>query len=278
MRFTKMHGAGNDYVYVDLFDEALDVEDAPALARAMSDRHAGVGADGLILVGRSGTAHVRMTMFNADGSRAEMCGNGIRCVAKLARDHARCDDNPMLVETDGGVKEIELQAHDGVVTGARVNMGTPVLEPEAVPVRLDGARVVERELEILDRIFRITCISMGNPHCVIYVDDVERFDVERYGRAVERHEIFPHRTNVEFVEIVDPDTVRQRTWERGSGETLACGTGACAAGVAGVLTGRTGAVLADHLRGGVLTVEWDGDGPVFLSGPAVTVFEGDWPR
>jgi diaminopimelate epimerase len=269
MRFTKMHGAGNDYVYVDLFEER--VEDAPALARAVSDRHTGVGADGLILLAPSRAADVRMIMYNADGSRAQMCGNGLRCLAKLARDRGRTRANPVRVETDSGVRTVEL-----VGDGGRADMGPPSLDPAAIPVRLEGPRVTDREVEVLDRRLAITCVSMGNPHAVAYVDDVEAFDVARYGSALERHPIFPERANVEFVQVLDRGSVLQRTWERGSGETLACGTGACAVCVAGIVTGRTGSPLRIRLRGGELLPEWDGEGPVYLTGPVVEVFTGEW--
>ncbi|MEE8104791.1 MAG: diaminopimelate epimerase [Planctomycetota bacterium] len=282
MRFTKMEGAGNDYVYVDLFEESIDLSDAPQLARDVSDRHFGIGGDGLILLAPSKIADVRMVMFNADGSRAEMCGNGVRCLAKLAHDRGRAASNPMRVETDGGVRDVELRFRDGAVSGARVSMGVPAMESALIPVvlddepGLDGERVVDRPLVVLDRTFAITCVSMGNPHCVVYVDDVDAFDVARYGPAIESHKMFPEHANVEFVQVLDSERVRQRTWERGSGETLACGTGACAAAVAGRLTARGGAVTHVTLRGGELFLEWDGEGPVFMSGPAVEVFRGDW--
>lgn len=266
-----MHGAGNDYVYVDLFDET--VTDAPALARAVADRNKGVGGDGLILLAPSDVADVRMEMYNADGSRAQMCGNGVRCLAQLARDHARVSSDQMRVETDAGIKDVEL-----LEGGARVGMGQPALDPAALPVRLDGARVVDHKITVLDRTFSMTCVSMGNPHAVIYVDSVAGFAVERYGRALQMDAaLFPERTNVEFVEIVAPGRVKQRTWERGSGETLACGTGACAVCVAGVLTGRTERVLANELRGGELLLEWPADDAgVIMTGPVATAFVGEW--
>ncbi len=266
MRFTKMHGAGNDYVYVDLFEERLDLGAAPALARAMSDRHKGIGADGLILLGPARDADVSMVMFNADGSRAEMCGNGIRCLAKLAYERERSRAAPMRVETDGGIKEIELFVEDGRVTGARVDMGTPVVESGACEIAVSEMRV------------SATCVSMGNPHAVLFVDDVDAASVTRLGPLVETHELFPQRTNVEFVQVLDSEHVKQRTWERGSGETLACGTGACAVGVAGRVRGHTGERVTVHLRGGDLVIEWDGIGPVYMTGPAVEVFTGTWPH
>jgi diaminopimelate epimerase len=269
MRFVKMHGAGNDYVFVDTFEES--VADAPSLARAVSDRHTGIGGDGLILLAPSESADCRMIMYNADGSRAEMCGNGLRCVARLARNRGRVASDLMRVETDAGIRVVQLTPD-----GARVDMGAPSFSPESIPVTLPGPRVVDQELEILDTRVSLTCVSMGNPHAVLYVDDVDRVDVSRIGPIVERHELLPERTNVEFVQVLDESHVRQRTWERGSGETLACGTGACAVCVAGVLTGRTGHSLRIRLRGGELLLEWDGEGSVLMTGPVVEVFRGEW--
>jgi len=270
MRFTKMHGAGNDYVYVDLFEE--DVEDAAFLARIVSDRHKGIGSDGLILLAPSESADVRMIMYNADGSRAQMCGNGVRCLAHLARDHGRVQGDRVRVETDDGIKIVEL-----LPDAARVDMGRPRLTPRALPIDLPGERIVDHDVDVLDRTFAMTCVSMGNPHAVIYVDDVEAFDVAKYGAALEASTLFPERTNVEFVQVVGRDRVIQRTWERGSGETLACGTGACAVCVAGVISGRTDAVLHNQLRGGELLLEWpDAEGPVIMTGPVATVFTGTY--
>jgi len=275
MRFTKMHGAGNDYVYVDLFEES--VEDAPALARAVSDRHKGVGADGLILLRPARGADVAMEMYNADGSRAEMCGNGIRCLAKLAWERGRARQNPLRVATDGGVRSVALLLEGDVVTGGRVDMGVPALAPAAIPARFPGPRVLEEPIEAGGLRLRVTCVSMGNPHAVVFVEDVAAFDVARVGPLLERHEAFPRRTNVAFAQVLARDRVRQRTWERGSGETQACGTGACAVCVAGVLTGRTASPLRCQLPGGELLLEWDGQGAVAMTGPAVEVFSGDWP-
>jgi diaminopimelate epimerase len=269
MRFVKMHGAGNDYVFVDIFEES--VADAPALARAVSDRHTGIGGDGLILLAPSESADCRMIMYNADGSRAEMCGNGIRCVARMARNRERVASDLMRVETDAGIRVVQLTPD-----GARVDMGTPRFSAESIPVPLPGPRVVDQELEIWGTHVSLTCVSMGNPHAVLYVDDIDSVEVSRIGPIVEKHELFPERTNVEFVQVLDEGHVLQRTWERGSGETLACGTGACAACVAGVLTGRTGRSLRIRLRGGELLLEWDGEGSVFMTGPAVEVFRGEW--
>jgi len=267
MRFTKMHGAGNDYVYVDLFDERA--EDPSALAIAVSDRHKGIGADGLILLAPSEVADVRMVMYNSDGSRSGMCGNGLRCLARLARDRGRAKGDVVRVETEVGIRTVTLTGG-----GARADMGTPALEPDKVPVRMRGSRVVDEPLLVDGRTLRITCLSMGNPHAVVFVDDVRRFDVARFGPALERHEAFPERVNASFVQVVDRVRVRQRTWERGAGETLACGSGACAACVAGVLTERTDRRITSELPGGELLLEWTES--VFLAGDTVTVFSGEW--
>ena len=276
MKFTKMHGAGNDYVYVDGFAESVD--DPAELAKAVSDRHFGVGGDGLILILPSTVADVRMRMFNADGSEAEMCGNGLRCVAKYAYDHGLVKGLEIVVETGAGLLPVKLFANAaGKVDRVQVNMGRPRLTRAEIPMTGPPAeRVIDRELTILDRTFRISCVSMGNPHCVIFVDDVDAFPVATYGPVIEHHEFFPRRTNVEFVQVISASEVRQRTWERGAGETLACGTGASAVAVAGLLTGRTGHQLLNHLAGGDLELSWDGDGEVFMTGPAVEVFTGEY--
>ena len=271
MRFTKMHGTGNDYVYVDLFDET--VSDAEALAQAVSDRHTGIGADGLILLAPAETddADVRMIMYNADGSRAEMCGNGLRCLATLARAHGRTEKSSMRVETDAGIKEVELRKE-----GVRVDMGAPEFDPRKIPVDLPGPRVVDAPIEVEGQTLAMTCVSMGNPHAVVFVEDVAAVEIAWVGPAFERHPLFPQRVNVSFVEVIDPGHVKQRTWERGSGETRACGTGACAVCVAGVLTGRTATRLRSRLAGGELFLEWDDEGRVFMTGPAIEVFHGVW--
>jgi diaminopimelate epimerase len=267
MRFTKMHGAGNDYVYVDLFDER--VEKPESVAVAVSDRHTGIGADGLILLAPSKAADVRMIMYNADGSRSGMCGNGLRCLARLARDRGRVKGDTVRVETDAGIRVVTLTAR-----GARADMGPPALDPAKVPVRLAGPRVVDAPVQVLDRTLRITCLSMGNPHAVVFVDDVRAFDVARYGPALERHQLFPERVNASFVQVLGRDRVRQRTWERGAGETRACGTGACAVCVAGALNGKTDRRITSELPGGELVLEWEES--VFLAGDTVTVFTGEW--
>jgi diaminopimelate epimerase len=276
MKFAKMHGAGNDYIYINGFEEPVD--DPATLAQQLSHRNFGIGGDGLILILPSTVADVRMRMFNADGSEAEMCGNGVRCVAKYAYDHGLVAQRHISVETGAGILPLQLFTNPANrVERVRVNMGKPRLRRGEIPMTgPPDQQVIASELTILDRAFQITCVSMGNPHCVIFVDSVEEFPVEKYGPALEHHPLFTNRTNVEFVEIVSPAEVRQRTWERGAGETLACGTGAAAVVVAGVLNGRTERVLRNRLRGGELEMEWSEDGHVFMTGPAVQVFEGDY--
>lgn len=276
MKFVKMHGAGNDYVYIDGFQESIN--DPAALAIAVSNRNFGIGSDGLILILPSVLADVKMRMFNSDGSEAEMCGNGVRCVAKYAYDHGLVAKEVVTVETGAGVLTLQLFPNAaGRIAKVRVNMGLPRLTRGEIPLSGEAtAQVVNLPLTILDRTFAITCVSMGNPHCVIFVDDVENFPLEKYGPLIEHHPLFPRRTNVEFVEVRSRGEVRQRTWERGAGETLACGTGAAAVVVAGVLTGRTERVIKNVLSGGELELEWSADGAVFMTGPAVEVFSGEY--
>jgi diaminopimelate epimerase len=275
MKFTKMQGAGNDYVYVNCFEERLD---NPAdVARTVSNRNFGIGSDGLILIMPSTVADVRMRMFNSDGSESEMCGNGIRCVAKYAYDHGIVAKKEITAETGAGILTLQLFTNShNLVDKVRVNMGEPRLTRTEIPMTGDGVlRVIDEPLNILHSTFRITCVSMGNPHCVIFVDDVEKFPVDKYGPLIENHELFPRRTNVEFVQIISRSEVRQRTWERGAGETLACGTGASAVTVAGVLNGLTERSIVNHLSGGDLEMEWPDSGPVYMTGPAVEVFSGE---
>ena len=276
MRFTKMHGAGNDYVYVNCFDEA--VSDPVGLARAVSDRHFGIGGDGLILILPSDTADVRMRMFNADGSEAEMCGNGIRCLAKYAFDYGLVKVNPMQVETAAGIERVELAlGEDGKVTTATVDMGEPVFDPELIPVNIPQKRVVELPIRTSTRAFTMTCVSMGNPHAVIYADDVAGVPLTEVGPELENHPLFPNRVNVHFVQVDSPREVTMRTWERGSGITLACGTGAAAVRAVGVVTGRGERTITAHLTGGDLGLEWrEENGHIYLTGPAVEVFSGEW--
>lgn len=272
LRFTKMHGAGNDYVYVNGFQERVD--NPAALAVRVSDRHFGVGSDGLILILPSEVADCRMRMFNADGSEAEMCGNGVRCVAKFVYDHGIARKDEITVETGAGVLSLRVFPEGGKVARVRVNMGIPRLNRSEIPMDGPEGQVVDEPFADLDQTFRVTCVSMGNPHCVIFLDEVEGFPVEQYGRAIENHPAFPRRTNVEFVQVVGTDELRQRTWERGSGETLACGTGASAVAVAASLNGLAGRKVYVHLLGGDLELEWSKEGPVYMTGPAVEVFTG----
>jgi diaminopimelate epimerase len=277
IRFTKMQGAGNDYVYVDCFSQQIG--DPEGTARRMSDRHFGIGGDGLVLILPSQVADVRMRMFNADGSEGRMCGNGVRCLAKYAYDQGLSKANPMRVETAAGVKTIDLEiGSDGKVTGATVDMGEPILDPAAIPVGIPQKRVIDLPIRAGKRAFKMTCVSMGNPHAVIYVDDVAAVALERVGPELENHPLFPDRVNSHFVQVHSSQEVTMRTWERGSGVTLACGSGASAVCVAGVLTGRTGRKLLSHLPGGDLNLEWrESNNHVYMTGPAVEVFSGDWP-
>jgi len=275
MKFTKMHGAGNDYVYVNCFEEP--VENPEQVAVNVSNRNFGIGSDGLILILPSERADVRMRMFNADGSESEMCGNGIRCVAKYAYDHGLVTKKEITAETGAGILDLQLFTNaSNRVDKVRVNMGVPRLTRAEIPMQGNGSdRVVAEPLNIMHTSFNITCVSMGNPHCVIFVDDVERLQLQKYGPLIENHDIFPRRTNVEFVRVISPAEVRQRTWERGAGETLACGTGASAVCVAGALNGLTEKRILNHLSGGDLELEWAEDGNVYMTGPAVEVFSGE---
>jgi diaminopimelate epimerase len=278
MRFTKMHGAGNDYVYVNCFDQPLPA-DAPELARRMSHRHFGIGGDGLVLIRPSEVADARMQMFNADGSEAEMCGNAIRCVGKYLYDHGIRRQETLRIETGAGVLTLELEATNGKATRARVDMGEPILEAARIPTTLPGSPVVDVELVVDGKSFQVTCVSMGNPHCVIFVEQLSDELVLGFGPKIEKHAAFPAKVNVEFVEVISPTEVRQRTWERGSGETWACGTGASAVCVAGVLAGRTERKILNHLLGGDLELEWqETSNHVFKTGPATEIFSGDWPQ
>jgi diaminopimelate epimerase len=276
MKFTKMHGIGNDYVYVDIFDQPAPGDPA-RLAVAISDRHFGVGSDGLILIGPSERADARMRMFNADGSESEMCGNGVRCVAKYLYDHGLARHPRVTVETGRGVLALDLEVEGGRARRVRVDMGAPIFRGADIPTTLPGDPPVNAPIDVTGHALPVTAVSMGNPHAVAYVADVARFPVEAVGPLLERHPVFPRRVNAHFVEVLGPHEVRMRTWERGSGITLACGTGACAVCVAGVLTGRTGRTLLAHLPGGDLELEWPADrGPVFMTGPATEVFSGEW--
>jgi diaminopimelate epimerase len=278
MRFTKMHGAGNDYVYVDCFANPMP-HDPAGLSQRISDRHRGVGSDGLILICPSEVADARMRMFNADGSEAEMCGNGVRCVAKYVYDHGLVRKPRLTVETGRGVLTLDLDVRDGLVRQVTVDMGEPILAAARIPTTLPGDPPKDAALEVPGRTLRVTCVSMGNPHCITYVDEITDEWVLGVGPKVERHPAFPRRTNAEFVRVNRPNDVTVRVWERGSGETLACGTGACAVAVAGVLTGRTQRQIVAHLPGGDLQLHWsEKDNHVYMTGPAVEVFGGEWPE
>ncbi|WP_437203531.1 diaminopimelate epimerase [Planctomicrobium sp. SH664] len=276
MRFTKMHGAGNDYVYVNAFAEKLPA-DVTELAQQVSDRHTGVGGDGLILICPSERADARMRMFNADGSESEMCGNGVRCVAKYVYDHGIARKDELTIETGRGVLTLQVFPESGRVQRVRVNMGPPIFEAEQIPTTLPGNPPVRVPLAVDGRTFEVTAVSMGNPHCVTFVDEITDDLVLRVGPQIERHPAFPRRVNAEFIQILSRTEMNMRVWERGSGETLACGTGACAAAVAAVLNGLTERRVLCHLRGGDLELEWAESGEVYMTGPATEVFSGEWP-
>jgi diaminopimelate epimerase len=281
MRFTKMQGVGNDYIYVNCFEEPLP-HDPAAVARQISDRHFGIGSDGLILICPSSKADARMRMFNADGSEAEMCGNGIRCVAKYVYDHGLGRKKTLQIETGRGILSLDLEVVDGRVERVRVDMGEPILTPQSVPTtlpgnpRLPGAPAANVELCVGGEVLCVTCVSMGNPHCVTFVDKPTDRWVLQLGPQIETDPHFPRCVNAEFVEVISPAEVRMRVWERGSGETLACGTGACAVGVASALTGRTSRKILVHLPGGDLQLHWADNNHVYMTGPAVEVFQGEW--
>jgi diaminopimelate epimerase len=275
MRFTKMHGAGNDYVYVDCFHEPL-AGDLPALARRISDRHTGVGGDGLILICPSEQADARMRMFNADGSESEMCGNGVRCVAKYVYDHGLARKETLHIETGRGVLTLQVYPEQGKVQRVRVNMGAPILDADRIPTTLPGNPPLMVPLDVAGRRLPVSCISMGNPHCITFVDEPTDDWVLGVGPRIEQHAAFPRRVNAEFVSMLSRSEMRMRVWERGSGETQACGTGACAAAVAAILNGLAERTILCHLPGGDLTLEWPDGGDVFMTGPAVEVFRGEW--
>lgn len=274
MKFTKMQGIGNDYVYVNCFEEK--VEDPSALAIQVSDRHFGVGSDGLILICPSEVADCEMAMYNADGSRGEMCGNGVRCVGKYMYDYGLTDKTEITVETLAGIKTLQLFVENGKVAKVRVDMGSPILTPAEIPVVAEGDKAVDEPILVDGKEYHMTCVSMGNPHCVVFMDDVENFEIEKTGPLFENYKDFPKRINTEFVKVIDEHTLQMRVWERGSGETLACGTGACATAVAAVLNGHCHGEILIHLLGGDLKIEWDKEtNHVFMTGPAAISFEGE---
>lgn len=274
MKFTKMEGLGNDYVYVNCFEET--VEDPKRVAIKVSDRHFGIGSDGLILIKPSEVADFCMDMYNADGSQSEMCGNGIRCVAKYVYDYGLTDKTSISVETLAGIKYLDLKIENGKAVMITVNMGSPELIAEKVPVKSDEEKVIDETIVVGTKEYRMTCVSMGNPHCIVFVDDTKHFPLEEVGPLFENHEVFPNRVNAEFIQILDRNTVNMRVWERGSGETLACGTGACATAVACCLNGHTEDEVTVHLLGGDLHIKWDREANlVYMTGPARVVFDGE---
>ena len=276
LSFTKMHGIGNDYIYIDCFKENFTVEDAKKYVPILSDRHFSIGGDGIILImpsEKNDKADVKMKMFNADGSESEMCGNGIRCVAKYAYDKNISKNNPLKIETLRGILEAKLFIKDGEVDSVEINMDSPILEGLKIPTTINKNPIIDEPIEINGKEYLFTAVSMGNPHAVIFVDDLENIDIETVGKLIENNSIFPNRTNVEFVEIINRGEVKQRTWERGSGETLACGTGASAVCVAGFISERTESKILNHLLGGDLTLDYR-DGKVFMKGEARYSFEG----
>lgn len=274
MKFTKMEGLGNDYVYVNCFEET--VENPEQLAVKVSDRHFGIGSDGLILIKPSDVADFCMDMYNADGSRSEMCGNGIRCVAKYVYDKGLTDQTNISVETLAGIKYLDLKVENGKVSMVTVNMGAPELIPERIPVKSDKDILVSEPIMVEGEEYKMTCVSMGNPHCVVFVEDTKNFPLEKVGPLFENHELFPNRINAEFIQILDRKTVNMRVWERGTGETLACGTGACASTVACILNDLTDEEITLHLLGGDLRVRWDREENfVYMTGPATVVFDGE---
>ena len=280
MKFTKMHGCGNDYVYVNLFSE--QITDPAEVSKKVSPWHFGIGSDGLITIGPSETADFRMRIYNADGSEAEMCGNGIRCVAKYVYDHGMTEKTEITVETGAGIKTLLLHVADGKVKTVRVDMGEPILAAEAIPVDMGESvlaaecAVIDQPIQVAGREWRMTCVSMGNPHAVVFVPSVQDFPLTEIGPLFENHEVFPRRINTEFVELIDRHEIRMRVWERGSGETMACGTGACASAMAAILNGHTEDAVKVHLTGGDLLIEYDRKtNHIFMTGPAETVFEGE---
>ena len=275
MKFTKMHGNGNDYVYVNCFEET--VENPSQTAIAVSDRHKGIGSDGLVLIKPSEIADFTMEMYNADGSQSQMCGNAIRCVGKYVYENGLTDKTDIAIETLAGIKYLKLTVVEGSVTIVRVNMGAPILVPSQIPVNLQGDTAIDRLVVIGDKEYNITCVSMGNPHCITYVDDVMGIDIEKIGPVFENDALFPERVNAEFVKVIDKDTLQMRVWERGSGETMACGTGACAVAVASILNGLCNDTVTVKLLGGDLEITWDRqENIVYMTGSATTVFTGEY--
>lgn len=275
MKFTKMHGIGNDYIYVNCFKEHID--NPPHVARVVSDRRFGIGSDGLIMICPSEVADFRMEMYNLDGSEGKMCGNGIRCIGKYVYDYGLTDKTEISVETKSGIKYLTLYPENGKIRYVRVNMGNAIIRPREIPVDADGEDFILQEITAGDVTCKVTCVSMGNPHAVTFVDEVDSLNLEKIGPAFENHPLFPDKINTEFVKVIDSTHIKMRVWERGSGETLACGTGACASAVASVLCGHCprGEEITVSLRGGELKITWQEDGQVIMIGPATKVFDGE---
>ncbi len=279
MKFTKMHGCGNDYIYINGFAEQIAQDEKPALVQKISDRHFGIGGDGAIFINPSDEADFEMEMYNADGSRAEMCGNGIRCVAKYVYDNGLTDKTEISIVSCGQVKYLELFLKDGQVDTVRVNMGAPEFRAAMIPVTAEkeDISVINKPITVQGETYKMTCVSMGNPHAVVFVEDVEHLDIEKIGPYFETHERFPKRTNTEFVKVIDKNHVQMRVWERGTGETLACGTGCCAAAAACILNGLTFETVTVKLLGGELEITWDREADrIYMTGPATTVFTGEY--
>ena len=275
MKFTKMEGCGNDYVYVNGFEEKIDNPNEVAIA--VSDRHFGIGSDGLIIINPSEVADFKMCMYNADGSEGKMCGNGIRCVAKYVYDFNLTDKDVITVETLSGIKTLKLNVENGKVKTVRVNMGAPILECDKVPVKYDDEKMINKPVKVDGKTFNITCVSLGNPHAVTFINDTDNLEIEKIGPKFENNEIFPDKVNTEFIQIIDKKTVKMRVWERGSGETFACGTGACASVVASVLNRLTENKVTVKLLGGELEIEYNQDeNTVYMTGPARVVFTGEY--
>lgn len=274
MKFTKMHGAGNDYIYINCFDEK--VENPDKLAKELSDRHFGIGSDGLVLICPSDKADFRMDMYNSDGTQAEMCGNASRCVGKYVYDKGLTDKTTVTLETLSGIKTLDLNVTGGKVDTVKVNMGSPVFTPQEIPVVTELDKFIRQEIKVLGKEYEVTCISMGNPHAVVFMDNLDELDIDTLGPAFENHKLFPERINTEFVSPTDSHTLKMRVWERGAGETLACGTGACASLVASVLCGLAENEATLELLGGNLHIEWDiNSNNVYMTGPAEFVFDGE---
>ena len=275
LKFTKMHGTGNDYVYVNCFKQKID--NPNELAIKVSDRHFGIGSDGLILICPSEVADVRMAMYNADGSEGMMCGNGIRCVAKYSYEHGLVDSDKITIETKSGIKTLDLTVENGEVTYVAVDMGMAILKPREIPVDDDGDDFVKRKIDVDGKEYEITCVSMGNPHAVIFTKDIDNINLEKIGPLFEHHKLFPEQINTEFVEVTDSHNIKMRVWERGSGETISCGTGTCAVTVAAVLNGycKRDEEININIRGGQLKDTYLSDGRVIMRGTATNVFDGE---